>query len=441
MTSKIELPIEGYSKKGHGITSGPKSYEIIGGVKGDVIVASLPKGRRRKKPLELSEVLVPSSERVTPRCPHATVCGGCKWQQVHYSAQLEEKQRIIEKLFPSHAVQPIIGCDEPWHYRTKMEFSFSQDASGERYLGLIRSKGRFIVENIEACFIAQSWISEVLQSIRHWWEQSNLSAFHPVKQEGILRSVTMRGAHNTSSKMVILTVDARARDHLTKNILQRFIQAAQYDQDTSVFLLVQHAQKGNKTFFSEMHLAGPDCLTEQLLGQTFFLSPRAFFQPNPSMAEKMFTHIIDLVRKKDVRQVLDLYCGVGTMGILMAPHVRQVIGVELCPHAVCDAKEIIEKSGLENIHIYCRDASIFIDEVTPFFRPDLVIIDPPRTGLTKQAIEDLRKLAPPTILYLSCNPCTQAEDIQALKGYQIKIIQPFDQFPHTPHVENLVVLT
>ncbi len=374
------------------------------------------------------------------RCSHFPICGGCKWQEVEYQEQLREKKRVVEGLFPDHLVEDVVGCSDPWHYRSKMEFTFSQNKAGDKFLGLMQASGRFRVENIEMCHIAPSWMSLVLTQVRAWWETTPLRAFAPHKGEGLLRTLTMRWARGTNAKMVFLTVHGSSSDPLTGTHLKEFAEVARFDENTSVFLVVQHAQKGKETTFSEMHLAGPSAMQEKLLSQTFNLSPRAFFQPNHQMAERMFADLIETVKRLGAKKVLDLYCGIGTIGILLAPHVRQVVGVELCHHSICDAKETIEESGLENIQVFCQDAGEFLKEMESLFKPDLVVVDPPRSGLGKKAVEDLLCLSPKVIVYLSCNPKTQAEDIQNIPGYEIILIRPYDQFPHTPHVENLVVL-
>lgn len=439
--SEIQIEIAGYSKKGHGITDLPEPIEVHGSVKGDVILAKLLKRVKKRRQTEVLEIIKPSSSRVSPKCKHASVCGGCKWQQIDYPAQLAEKKAFIEALYKEHKVDDIVPSEKLWHYRGKMEFTFSQNKAGDRFLGLMRLKGRFHVEDIQECSIAPSWMSDTLTQVRKWWEISGLKAFHAGSGTGDLRNLTMRYGQNTDAKMVFLTINGGSDTPISKKTLQKFAEAAQFDEKTSVFLVVQHAQKGKETTFSEMHLAGPTNLEETLLGQKFHLSPRAFFQPNTQVAEKMFSYLIEIVKKRECKKVLDLYCGIGTIGILLSKHVQQVIGVELNAHAVCDAKEVIEEQGLENIQVFCEDAGAFINDIEGLFAPDTIVIDPPRSGLSKEAIRDIEKVAPKTLIYVSCNPKTQAEDLEKLVNYKIDSIRPFDQFPHTVHVECIVVLS
>lgn len=438
---ELEIEIAGYSKKGHGIADEPKAVEVIGAVKGDVILAKLLKRVKKRHQTELLKVLKPAKERQEARCKHASRCGGCKWQQIDYKAQLAEKKASIQALYPGETIGEVTPCDDPWHYRGKMEFTFSQNRAGDRFLGLMRSKGRFIVENIEECYIAPQWMSAVLQSVRTWWIDSDLQAFHPASGNGDLRTLTMRYGQNTDEKMVFLTMNGSSEGSFSKKHLKTFAKAAQIDEKTSVFLVVQHAEKGKETIFSEMHLAGPDHMEESLLKQRFHISPRAFFQPNTKVAEKMFADLIEIVKEKKCQKVLDLYCGIATIGILLAKHVKQVIGVDLNPHAISDAKEVIEESKLENIQVFCQDAKDFLKEIDGFFKPDTVVIDPPRCGLSEDALKDVEKLAPKTLIYVSCNPKTQAEDISKLINYKIDSIKPYDQFPHTIHTENIIVLS
>ncbi len=439
--NEITVTIAGYSKKGHGVANSPKPVEVIGAVRGDVILAKLLKRVRKRHQTQVLELISPSADRQEARCKHSGVCGGCKWQQIAYQSQLAEKKGAIAALFPSETVNDVIGCSDPWHYRNKMEFSFSQSKEGEKFLGLMRSNGRFRVENIHECHIAPTWMTQVLENVRVWWDGSGLDAFYPGTGEGALRTLTMRWGQNTDAKMVFLTLIGASTYSLSKTQLNNFVKAAQIDEKTAVFLVIQHTEKGKETTFSEMHLAGPSSMEEIVLDQKFSISPRAFFQPNTKMAERMFLDLIEIVKTRGGKKVLDLYCGIGTIGILLAPHVQQVIGVELNPHAICDAKEVIEESGFENIQVFCQDATNFLIETRDFFNPDTVIVDPPRCGLTNQGLEDIERLAPRTIIYVSCNPATQATDVANLSNYKIESIQPYDQFPHTIHIENIIVLT
>jgi 23S rRNA (uracil1939-C5)-methyltransferase len=349
---------------------------------------------------------------------------------------------LIESLYPSAKVLPIIPCKNLWHYRNKMEFSFSQNKAGDRFLGLILRKSRGKVFNLEECFIAPEETAEILARVRAWWEGTCLRAFHFRSGEGTLRTLTLRESRRTGQKLALLTVSGRAEFAMTQTQLSQFVEALG-DPSMSVFLQIHQAIAGRPTQFFEMHLSGLTHIVEKITldGRTFEfkVSPTSFFQPNTEQAEILYQTALNLPTLTSDSIVYDLYCGTATLGILCAPRVNQVIGIELNPHAVFDGQMNGEINNLTNLQLFCGDvAHVLMEQTVP--KPDLVILDPPRAGLDPAALEILRRLNPPQILYISCNPKTQAQNLLELPGYQIIKIQPVDQFPHTPHIENIVYL-
>jgi 23S rRNA (uracil1939-C5)-methyltransferase len=374
------------------------------------------------------------------RCCHVGVCGGCKFQQVPYIEQVKNKQKLIEELFAPRPVEAITPSPSPWSYRGKMEFSFSQDKKGEKYLGLVMPKSRGKVFSLTECFIGFPWMAEVVQTVRKWWQESRLEAFFPPKGIGSLRTLTMRSSRDGKEKMVILTVSGNSEYALTRDELDQFVAVAKKDENTSVFLVVQMAIKNKETEFFEMHLAGPDHLKERLGGFEFHISPRSFFQPNVNVAEIMFERAIQMLNLKGTEKVLDLYCGMGTIGILLAKHVAQVVGIEIAATSVSDARESLKRFEIKNMEVYLEDVGTFLEKRKSEFTPDIVIVDPPRTGLDKKAILAINEISPKTILYISCNPITQRENLDHFPTYQVSQIVPFDPFPHTKHIENIILL-
>ena len=375
------------------------------------------------------------------KCCHVGVCGGCKFQQVPYKEQVANKQSQVEALFAPHSVEPIIGSKSPWSYRGKMEFSFSQDKKGEKYLGLVMPKSRGRVFTLTECFIGFPWMAEAVCSVRKWWQESRLEAFFPPKEIGSLRTLTMRSSRDGKEKMVILTVSGNSEYALSRDELNSFVQAAKFDETTSVFLVIHMAKKKQETEFFEMHLSGPPFLKETLCGFEFRISPRSFFQPNVNVAETMFEKAIEMLELTGEEKVLDLYCGMGTIGILLSRFVRQVVGIEIAATSVCDAKEALQRLNIQNMHVYAEDVGTFLEKRGDLFTPDIVVVDPPRTGLDKKAILSINALMPNKILYISCNPITQRENLDHFPDYTIDRIAPFDPFPHTKHIENIILLS
>ncbi len=381
---------------------------------------------------------------MNPFCVHVPECGGCTSQQIPYGDQLQQKQAEIEKLFDPFNVPiaPILPCKDPWRYRNKMEFSFSQNKAGDRYLGLILRKSRGKVFNLQECLISPPWMAEALIRVRSWWENTSLKAFNFRNGEGCLRTLTLREGRRTGDRLAMLTVSGDPRFALTRAQLNGFVQALN-DPQMSIFLRVQQAISGSPTQFFEMHLSGPDHITEKLHLQdrtlTFKISPTSFFQPNTEQAEILYNQAIEIANMSPHSTVYDLYCGTATLGMAFALKAQQVIAIELNPHAVFDAKANAEVNEISNIDIQCGDVGKLLSQAS-ILSPDLAIVDPPRPGLDSLALAALKRLQPHHILYISCNPTTQAQNIAELTDYQIIYVQPVDQFPHTPHIENIVLL-
>lgn len=447
----IEIKIQKFSDKGYGVAdlSPEKEIEVAHCVPGDHLRVAWSKKRKRTQKGRLLEVVEPSANRVVPPCLHAGICGGCSWQQVRYETQLQEKQKRVEEAFDGHSVLPIMACDSPFGYRNKMEFSFSQNRGGDRYLGLMIAQAGPYVFNLSECLLGPSWFAKAVNAVRSWWESSALQAYFPPKDTGTLRYLTLREAFRTGQKMAILNISGRPEFAPSRADLDGFVAAIQSVADSAaIFIRIHQAKKGSPTQFYEMHLAGPDHIVEELYIDhrtlSFKISPVSFFQPNTLQAEKVYSSALGML-PQDAKMVYDLYCGTGTLGMAASRFAKQVIGIELSPEAVLDAKENLARNGIENCVFYEGDVGQVITTLmqsSEFIRPDAVLLDPPRSGLDPLALHHLKVLQPRCIVYISCNPLTQAANILELveAGYTLKKLQPVDQFPHTYHIENIALL-
>ncbi|MBU6384046.1 MAG: 23S rRNA (uracil(1939)-C(5))-methyltransferase RlmD [Verrucomicrobia bacterium] len=421
--------------------------EIAHVIPGDQILFELTRKKRLPQKGRLLEIVTPSPDRVEPRCLHARTCGGCSWQQMAYPAQLKEKEERVKRAF-RRTPDPIIPSPVSFGYRNKMEFTFSENRGGQKYLGLMIAQAEPYVFNLTECHLTSPWFAAVLSSVRAWWETSPLKAYYPPADAGSLRYLTLREGVRTSQKMAILNVSGNPDYALTWAQLDGFVRAVQAHGEFSIFLRIHHTKKGTPTHFTEMHLAGPDHILEELRldGQTlvFKISPSSFFQPNTLSAEILYNTAISML--PEARLVYDLYCGTGSLGMAASKRAKQVIGIELSPEAVLDAEENMRRNGIENMTFFEGDAGKVITRLVAdpaFTRPDAVIVDPPRAGLDALALHHLKTLRPKAIVYVSCNPLTQAANVAELTqaGYQLQRIQPVDQFPHTYHIENICLLT
>ncbi len=438
-----------FSPKGRALSG---NCEIVGALPGEEV--SIAPGGRRKG--FLRQVLKPSPDRTLPRCSHVPQCGGCALQQLDYAAQLRLKQEIVEREFGEPA-QPIIGCANPWRYRNKMEFSFSQDRSGEKFLGLMLAGSRGRVLNLMECHLVSEWFSEVLAGVRQWWNgAADLRAYRHAADEGHLRTLTLREAKKGKGKMVMLTVSGNPDFALKRQWIDTFVETIKKltpDPHLSIFLQIQQIGKGRPTQFFEMLLSGPDHITETLQIEAFGekhrldfkISPTSFFQPNTAQAEVLYSVGLQALSDLSGARVFDLYCGGATIGLSAAKYAKEVVGIELNHHSVFDAGWNQEVNQIQNFSIHRGDVGAVLEKLRQepgFEPPDVVIVDPPRAGLDEKALGHLIEFAPKKILYISCNPKTQSQNVKALclAGYTLKLIQPVDQFPHTIHIENICLL-
>jgi 23S rRNA (uracil1939-C5)-methyltransferase len=372
-----------------------------------------------------------------------------------YAAQLRQKEERVRKAFknlcPVSFGSPIIPCETPFRYRNKMEFSFSENRGGARYLGLMIAQAEPYVFNVSECHLCPSWFSAVLNSIRTWWETSGLKAYYPPADTGSLRYLTLRYGVRTEQKMAVLNVSGHPDFAPNRSQLDGYVSAVKQalppDANPSIFLRVHQAKKGKPTHFFEMHLSGPDHIVEELhlAGRklSFKISPASFFQPNTLQAEKLYSAALALLENPSI--IYDLYCGTGTLGMAAAQHAAQVIGIDLSPESILDAEENLKRNNISNLQFHQGDVGQVLTQLMArpdFVRPDAVIVDPPRAGLDPLALHHLKTLLPRSILYISCNPLTQAENIEELlrAGYRLVKLQPVDQFPHTYHIENIAFL-
>ncbi len=463
----LPLTVDHYTYKGEAVAylqQNENKLKVIlsSGVPGDEVRAVLGRKRRGSCQGFIKEIIRPSPLRTVPRCRHVPLCGGCAWQEMDYAAQLATKQQWVAKLFsdalsPRTVLHPILGCMDPWRYRNKMEFSFSQDAQGTRYLGLMLRGSRGKVFNLLECHLTSTWFANAVQATRSWWESSSLLAYHPHRNTGSLRTLTLREGRHTGSKMAILTISGQPEFALSRPQMLQWAKAlsatAPKDQPISCFIRIQQAIKGQPTQFYEIHLSGPEFLLEELhldtqanlAPLTLQISPQSFFQPNTLQAEVLYSRALALAKPDPDAHILDLYCGTATIGMAFARCVQQVTAIELNPYAILDAEANCARNQLENIRLLKGDAGEKLAEVLqegsrPF---DLIIVDPPRTGLGPKALQTVLQAHAPRLLYIACNPLTQAEEVKTLlaHGYRLEAIQPVDQFPHTPHLENIALLS
>lgn len=440
---------------------------------GDRVEATLRTSRRGICHGSLESLIAASPQRITARCPHFGVCGGCRLQHVPTQLQLQLKQEKVYRLLSPLGDQttdyaPIVAAQHAWEYRNKMEFSFSSDSKGERYLGLIGLHTRGRVTNLEVCYLVEPWMARALQVVRDWWQAHALTAYHPFRNRGCLRTLTVRQGLTSGDRLLMLTVSGNPEDALPQEAMKDWVKRLQAFCATdeawmqsgatlSCFIRIQQICKGAPTQFYEMLLTGPGVIREALTVQaqvnqtpqtlSFHIGPTSFFQPNVRQAERLYSLALQMAQLNCQTTLYDLCCGTATLGIAAARFVQRVIGVELSPEALIDAKENCTLNGCQNVTFHRGDVAEVVARLAAEEDPQdskhrVVVVDPPRAGLVEAAHRAIVALHPQQIVSISCNPVSQARDLAAwrLAGYRVVRVQPVECFPHTPHIENIVLL-
>lgn len=430
---------------------------ISGVAPGDVIDAMVTKKKNSYMEATAIKFHQYSSQRVKPICEHFGVCGGCKWQHIGYQTQLEFKtQQVMDALeriakVPIPEVKPILGSDRTTYYRNKLEYSFSNTRwltaeeikSGETFdrnaLGF-HIPGKFDkILDVNHCYLQAEPSNSLRLSIRKFVLDNHFTFFDPYEQKGLMRNLIVRTA-NTGQIMVIVQfgqADSQGVEAVMAHIKENF------PEITSLNYIIN--TKGNETFHDlDVHCYyGQPFIIEQMEGLQFRVGPKSFYQTNSEQAFNLYKITRDFARLKGDELVYDLYTGTGTIANFVARNAKKVIGLEYVPEAIEDAKVNSQINGIENTDFYAGDMKDLLsdDFVLKHGRPDVVISDPPRAGMHEDVIAVLLKCAPQRIVYVSCNPATQARDLAMLDDkYTVLDVQPVDMFPHTHHVENVVLL-
>lgn len=374
-------------------------------------------------------------------CPVSRKCGGCQLMNLSYPEQLKFKQAKVVKLLGSfHRVNEIIGMDYPFHYRNKVQAAFGRTRSGEIISGVYQSSTHNIVKT-EKCLIEDKKADEIILTIRKFVKDFKLTVYDERKGNGFLRHVLVKRGFATNEIMVVLVTGTGVFP--SKN---NFIKAL-LNVHPEITTIVQNI---NNKFTSmvlgekETVLYGKGYIEDVLCGCTFRISPKSFYQINPIQTEILYGKAIDFAGLSGKEKIIDAYCGIGTIGIVASKNAGEVIGCELNPDAIKDAKINAKINGIENIKFVCADAGEFmLGMKEQGEKCDVLFMDPPRAGSDKRFLSCAVALSPEKIVYISCNPETQQRDLYYLikNGYKVKKIQPVDMFPYTAHVETVVLLS
>lgn len=456
------ITVEAYAAEGNSIArlEDGKVLFLPNAIPGDVVTVRILKNKKSYAEGKVLEVVQPSPTRVEPFCEHFGVCGGCKWQMLPYPLQLEYKQQQVADQLKriGHVelppVQPISGSPVQQYYRNKLEFTFSahkyrtqaelnaadgQELQPEPALGF-HAPGLFDkVVGINQCYLQPEPSNTLLNVLRNYTREHNLPYYDHRAHTGWLRNVMIRVAR--TGEVLVNLVFKHEMKHERLALLQHVQEHV--PGITSLYYTIN--PKVNDTVFDQdvQLYSGKAHIEETLEQYRFIISPKSFFQTNTHQAETLYKITRDFAGLSGNEVLYDLYCGTGSIGIFCSAGAKKVIGIEVVADAIEDAKRNATMNNLDHCKFYAGDvAAICTDD---FFaehgRPDVIITDPPRAGMHEKLVQQLLKMRAPKIVYVSCNPATQARDLQLLcNDYTITRIQPVDMFPHTHHIENVALL-
>lgn len=382
-----------------------------------------------------------AKDATLPRCPLSKKCGGCQLQNMSYEQQLRYKQeKVISLLGRYHRVSPIVGMEFPYHYRNKVQAAFALTRRREILSGVYQSSTHRIVK-VDSCQIEDPTADKIVVSIRRMLPEFQMLPYQEDSHKGFLRHVLIRRGFTSGQVMVVLVAA-----HPVFPIKKRFVQALleRHPEITTVVLNINPHQTSMVLGEREEVLHGIGYIEDTLCGCVFRISPRSFYQINPTQTEKLYGKAIELAGLTGKETVLDAYCGIGTIGLIAAKSAGQVVGVEVNGDAVRDARVNAKRNNITNAHFIEADAGKYMVALAEEGQHvDVVFMDPPRAGSDMPFLNSLITLAPKKVVYISCNPETQARDLRVLtkNGYRVTYIQPFDMFPHTQHVECVACLT
>ena len=375
----------------------------------------------------------------TPNCPLSKRCGSCQYMGLPYDKQIALKQEKVQKLFPNYKeIRPVIGMEDPVHYRCKVQAAFGWQ-KGKVVSGTYEAASHRLVP-VEDCLLEDQQADAILATIRKLMTSFKLQPYNEDRRSGVLRHVLIRRGYFTGQILVVL-VTGSYQFPGKNNFVAALCKA--HPEITTVIHSINGAKTSMVLGEQQKTVKGPGFINDRLLGCTFRISAGSFYQVNPIQTEKLYSQALQMADLTGTESVLDAYCGTGTIGILAAKAAKNVIGVELNRQAVQDAIINAKINQVQNIRFVCDDAGKFLQKAAAKNEvPEVVIMDPPRAGSDEAFLSALVYASPKKVVYISCNPETQARDVQYLTkhGYKIMGIQPMDLFPHTDHVENIALI-
>ena len=442
----IELEIDGMTAEGSGVGHFDGQAVFVRNTAiGDVIDCHIIKAKQNYAVGTVNKIKKASPDRITPDCPSAGKCGGCAFRHITYEKELEIKAQRVRDAFLRLAhldieTEPIIGADETDGYRNKAQFPVSKDTrSNDPVIGFYAFNTHRIVPQKD-CRLQPPIFKDILDITENWIKENNISIYSEEKNKGLLRHIYIREGRNTKEVMVCLVINGDEIPHESKLITEL---KSGIPKLKSVVLNINKADS-NVILGDEIRVIdGDGFITDRINGKTFRISPLSFFQVNTAQCEKLYSKVKEFAGK-DNDLLLDLYCGTGTIGLTLADTTKKLVGVEIVPGAIEDAKKNAQQNKITNAEFFAGDAKEIAEKLKEqTATPDTIVVDPPRKGLDAELPAIIADIAPKRLVYVSCDPATLARDCArfAALGFTVETVQPVDMFPRTSHVETVVLLS
>lgn len=413
---------------------------------GDVLKVKIIKVKSSYLIAKTEEILTPSPNRISSDCKISSACGGCAFRHISYEAELKIKQKhvtdCLERIggFKGIEINPIVGAKNILNYRNKVQIPISYDAKGGVISGFYANHSHRIVP-CEECLLQPKIFDEIIKYVKNFVNKNKISVYNESAGNGLIRHVYLRSAEFCSQIMLCLVINGDkipGQDRFIKSVTEKF------SQIKSIFINVN--KKDTNVILGDkfIKIFGEDYITDTLCGKKFVISPASFYQVNHDQTEVLYSLGKECIAPQKTDNILDLYCGIGTIGLTVADKTNRLLGVEIISSAIKNARTNAALNGKKNAMFFCGDSGdVAGKNLIGNNHIDLVIVDPPRKGCCDEVIENLLKIAPKKILYISCNPATLAKNLKKLcenGKYSISKVTPVDMFPRTGHVETVVLL-
>ena len=450
---EISLTIEDFTKEGEGLGKYQGfPFFVKDTVIGDEVRVSITKLKKNYGYARLVEIVTPSKDRVTPPCPVARQCGGCKLQQISYEKQLSFKKSLVEgclmriggfgKEDIEQKIEPVYGMEEPWHYRNKAQFPVGYDKEGNLVAGFYAGRTHSIVANTN-CAIQAEVTHPIVEKVLTYMKENKISAYDEKNHSGLVRHILTRIGFTTGEIMVCLIVNGTKKQ--LKHI-DKLVDDLKTIEGMTSIIVNTNTDKTNKILGLRCETVwGQDYIEDYIGNIKYQIGPLSFYQVNPQQTKVLYSKALEYAELKGQELVWDLYCGIGTISLFLAQKAKQVYGVEIIKEAIDDARRNAALNHMDNVEFFVGKA----EEVVPAqyektgIHPDVIVVDPPRKGCDAILLNTMLDMAPKRIVYVSCDPATLARDLKILceEKYTLEKVSVVDQFSHSVHVETVVLLS